>query len=147
MKICRLFDSYRDGELDAARRREFERHLPDCRSCRLSLSLLSNIASALNRTEPALSPDLPERIASQAFQSRAPWDTGILACVQPKPVWLVFAVAFAILILLIVFPSSQGIDLYTEYEALYGESLWGKNVQLQSDNELLRWLEQQAGAQ
>jgi anti-sigma factor RsiW len=145
MKICNLFDSYRDGELDAGQRRAFEAHLPACDRCRLTLSLLDNLSESLSR-EPGLPGGLPERIAARAFQENASWDSGVTLWLRPKPAWLAFAIALVLLTVIVLSPTTtrQG-DLYSEYETVYKESIG--SFQLHTDDELMRWLERRGGTQ
>ena len=40
MRTCKVFDKYRDGELNSVERREFEKHLAVCEDCGTKTALL-----------------------------------------------------------------------------------------------------------
>jgi anti-sigma factor RsiW len=101
---------YSDGELDAVRAAEFERHLEHCDECRLSLQATQALGNRLSRNDlyERSSPELRQRIEKQLgldrLESKAPSRTGSFR-------WLLvpaFAVALvAILAVLVRFPGQQ----------------------------------------
>ena len=140
MSTCDLFDSYRDGELEGARRIEFERHLGTCQRCTLSQALLNNLAAAVSHGEPPMPAGLAAQIAARAFRRREAWYTCVVDFVRPKLAWSALAVVSLVLFLLALFPNrAQHEDLGTEYQSLYQQSL--EKQAIRTDNDLLGWLE------
>ena len=85
---------YLDGELDASRSAEFERHLEDCRDCAKALEVEESLRSALQRSS------LCERApASLRKKIRADLDAATAAPVAQRiPAWRWMAVAASILL-------------------------------------------------
>jgi mycothiol system anti-sigma-R factor len=87
---------YLDGELDAARAAEFERHLETCRECNAALSVGESLRSALQHS------GLYERAPESLHQKiRADLKAANVAEIAPRtapPAWRWLAVAAAILL-------------------------------------------------
>ncbi len=146
MRACILLDRYRDGELDASSREQFESHLKDCSECRSKIFLLNNLVCALRQVQPALSPTLPERVSRIAFGRTSSWDALVISWLRPAPTWaaLILAILISAYTWLIPTPGRQ--DVYGEYEALVNESFSsspGVSGPTRNDDDLIRWLEQE----
>jgi hypothetical protein len=145
MRICKLFDKYRDGEVDAVERSEFESHLAICDDCRTKISLLNNLAHILRQEElPPL--DLADRIAQRAFRQGYSWDALIISWLRPGPALATLAVMLVLFSFLWLMPGSRQI-VYSEYEKLMEEvdaiNLEASALQIHNDSELVMWLEQE----
>ncbi len=140
MNMCKLLDSYRDGELAPRQRSEFELHLRSCPRCRLAQSLLNNIVSSIRAGEPVLPCGLAERIASRAFQQKSTWESYIISWLRPKPVWAAVALSVLILSGVLAWPGrTESNEMYSLYE-----SLWRKSTEgyfLQTEDEFMRWVQ------
>ncbi len=146
MRTCKVFDRYRDGELDAAERKEFERHLASCRECREKAALLNNMVGALRREE--VRPlDLAERIARRAFSTNASWDALVASYLRPGPAFAFLTLLLVLFSFLWVLPQNRSIDAYTEYQQLMDEaeaiSLDASITEINNDSELILWLERE----
>jgi hypothetical protein len=140
-----LFDKYRDGELVAAERSEFEAHLAICRDCRTKEALLDRVVS-LVRSEEVRPLDMADRVARLAFQRANSWDAEIISWLRPGP-------AMAAVTLLLVLCSSLWVisnnrqTIYPEYEKLMDEvdsvNLGSRLSQVRNDNRLVIWQEQE----
>jgi hypothetical protein len=153
MRICNLFDRYRDGELGPAEQSEFQSHLTVCEDCRGKMSLLNNLVHVLKQEE--IRPmDLANRIAQRAFQEQESWSALVVSWLRPGPTWVA---ALGMMIVLFSFlwlkPIGQKPDFYSEYEKLMSET---ESVNLSSstsisqartDSELVLWLEQEGKSQ
>jgi len=149
MRTCDLFDKYRDGELVAAERSEFEAHLAICRDCRTKEVLLDRVAF-LVRSEEVRPLDLADRVARLTFQRANSWDAEIISWLRPGP-------AMAAVTLLLILCSSLWVisnsrqAIYPEYEKLMDEvdsvSLGSRLSQVRNDDRLVIWQEQEGNSQ
>ena len=145
MRTCNLFDKYRDGELDAVARSEFESHLAACQDCRTKMSLLNNLVQILKQEE-IRPPDLAAQIARRAFQPNNSWDALVISWLRPGPALAALTLVLALFSFLWLMPGSQRVDTFSEYEALMDEtdSVIAPAVsQVSNDSELVLWLEQE----
>jgi anti-sigma factor RsiW len=150
MRTCNAFDKYRDGELNAADRKEFERHLDSCRECREKASLLNNVVRVLKQEE--IRPlDLADRVARQAFSSRPSWDSLVASYLRPGPAFAFLTLMLVLFSFLWIMPQNQSISAYTEYQQLLDEaeviSLDASISKVNNDSELVLWLEQEGHSQ
>jgi hypothetical protein len=153
MRICDLFDKYRDGELESAEQSEFQSHLATCENCRTKTSLLNNLVHIL-RQEESQPMDLANQIAQQAFLKRESWAALVVTWLRPVPAW---AAAFSMMLVLFSFlwfmPGKQNLDFYSEYEKLMSETesinlVTNTSIsQVRSDSELVLWLEREGKSQ
>lgn len=150
MRICEWFDQYRDGELGPAERGRFESHLDTCEDCRMKTSLLNHVV-LLIRGEEMRPVDVADRVARRAFLKGSNWASDVISLIRPLP-------ALAALVLAAIFISSLWMisgngeaNVYAEYEQLIeetnAESFSARVSQIQSDMEILDWLEQGENAQ
>jgi hypothetical protein len=150
MRTCNVFDKYRDGELDAAGRKEFEQHLASCRECREKASLLNNIVGVL-RQEEVRPLDLADRIARQAFKTRTSWDSLVAAYLRPGPAFAFLTLMLILFSFLWIMPQNRSINAYTEYQQLIDEAeainLDASAYKVNNDSELVLWLEQEGYSQ
>ena len=89
-----LLHAYLDGELDAVRAAEFERHLEDCRECTETLGAAESLRSYLQRAQlyETARPELRRRIRSEIRLPVAPRNSPAISA------WRWAAVAAAILL-------------------------------------------------
>jgi len=144
MRACEWFDRYRDGELSAAHREQFEAHLAGCSDCRARIALLDNVVCALRLNPNPVPPGLPERIARRAFERRRPWDALVVSWLRPAPVLITLVVALFVFSSLWVVPGSRKSETAGEYEVLVNES-YGLNAAGSAGqaDDMLAWLEQE----
>src|SRR5215470_11241874 len=93
-----LLHPYLDGELDAPRAAEFERHLEGCASCVHALEAQESLRSSIQRAnlyEP-LPAGLENKIRRQLRESSAPAS----ASAWKFPLWQWFAAAAALILVL-----------------------------------------------
>ena len=151
MKTCNLFDKFRDGELSQTERREFEAHLAECADCGAKMSLLNNIAVILKRDPAVLTVDLSGRIARNAFHPNKTWDSLVIGWLRLGPAFVALSLIALLFTALWLVPGYQPINAYSEYEMLMDEAnatnLNASISQIQSDTELILWLEQEAKSQ
>lgn len=150
MRACEWFDQYRDGELSATQREQFETHLAGCSDCRARTTFLDNVVHAL-RLGPADVPlGFPERIVRRAFDQPKSWDVMVVSWLRPAPALIALVVTLFIFSSLWLIPSFRQTESYGEYEALVNESYslspGGSADQIHSDEDLINWLEQEGGA-
>jgi mycothiol system anti-sigma-R factor len=95
---CTILHAYVDGELDAARAAEFERHLENCRDCTATLGAAESLRSSLQRAQlyETAPVGLREKIGAEikTVSSPRPWWRG--------PGWRWAAVAAGILIVVVI---------------------------------------------
>lgn len=95
---CTLLDAYVDGELDASRAAEFERHLEGCRECAVTLGAAESLRSSLQRAQ--LYETAPVALRNKIIAEIKPAST---STVRVSPVlWRWAAVAAGILIVAVV---------------------------------------------
>jgi anti-sigma factor RsiW len=145
MSICNDFDRFRDGELAASERSEFESHLAVCQDCRMKMALLNNLVSVL-KSEEVRSMDLADQIARRAFQQDSSWSALIVSWMRPGPVLATLALLFALFSFLLIIPANRQVSAYSEYEKLMSEADAANLVsatQIYNDSELRLWLSQE----
>ncbi len=144
MRACEWFNRYRDGELSAAHREQFEAHLSGCPACRARMALLDNMVHALRLNPAPVPPGLPERIARRAFERPKPWDSLVISWLRPAPVLITLVVALFVFSSLWVVPGSRKTETAGEYEVLVNES-YSLNTARSSgpSDDMLTWLEQE----
>jgi anti-sigma factor (TIGR02949 family) len=89
-----LLHAYLDGELDAARAAEFERHLEDCRECTDTLGVAESLRSSLQRAQlyEVAPPAVRRKVRGEFHLAAAPESRSALAA------WRLAAVAATILL-------------------------------------------------
>ncbi len=148
MRTCDLFDKYRDGELESAKRSEFESHLSACEDCRTKISLLNNLVQAL-KLEEIQPQDIADRIARQAFLKNKSWDVIVLSWLRPGPVLAALSLALALFSFLWLLPGNGQVSAYSEYQRLMDEadSINQKATQIGTESALGIWLQQEGNSQ
>lgn len=146
MRLCDLFDKYRDRELDRVEKEDFEAHLAECADCRAKMSLLDNLAFILKQ-DPAIMPvDLSRQIAGKAFHQKKTWDALVIGWLRPGPAFAALALVCALFSALWIVPNYQPTSAYSEYERLMDEaaaiSLDNSILQIQKDTDLFSLMEQ-----
>ena len=134
-KYCKLINQYRDGELDAAKRAEFEAHMAGCDRCHETLALLNNLVHILKPAAPEAPPAFSERVARLAFERGRTWDCMVVSWLRPAPAWA--ALAFCLLLTSIMWISpliTQSVDLRSEYEALTSMSTTTAAPQIETED-------------
>ena len=144
MRICDWFDKYRDDELDAEERDQFEKHMITCKDCAENLAILNNFVHALTSRELQIPAALPERIARGAFQKSGSWDFLITSWIKPAPAWYAFALLLLVFSILWAFPGIYGTTAYSDYETLMMQSnpeyTSIGSAQSLSDDDMANWL-------
>ena len=152
VRMCDLFDKYRDGELDAVRRGSFEMHLASCDECRAKKSLLDQVVYFI-KSEEVRPLDLADRIARKAFETSGSWSSAVISWLRPAPALAVLALMIALCSSLWMISSGNGMgnNTYSTFETLIKEADAGDlNAfvsRVHSDNELVLWLEQEGNSQ
>lgn len=151
MRICDLFDRYRDNELDSSEKNRFEFHLRDCEDCRLKMSLLNNVSYALRHGDVPVPGDLAGQIARQAFRKERAWYDLVVSWLHPIPLLATLAVMLVLASLLQLVPDYRRVNNYSEYETLMNEAdalnLKASNLPVQNDNEFEAWLVHEGNSQ
>jgi hypothetical protein len=151
MRLCNLFDKYRDGELSRIERRDFEAHLIECDGCRAKMSFLDNLAFVLKQDRAVMPVDLSARIAYKAFHRHETWDALVIGWLRPGPAFAALALVCALFSALWFIPNYQPTNAYSEYEMLIDEAnaIYQETgiSQIQSHADLIVWLEQEARSQ
>jgi len=150
MRTCKVFDKYRDGELNSAERNEFESHLAVCEDCRTKTSLLNNIVHVLKQEE--INPvDRADLIARQAFRSGSSWDALVVSWLRPGQALAALTLVLVLFSFLWIMPENQKINAYSVYEQLMTETdevLLGMSASTnRNDSEHLLWLKQEGQSQ
>jgi len=150
MSNCDLFDRYRDKEMNAAERSDFESHLTACGSCREKMALLDNVVRIIRQEE--LQPvDLAERISEQAFRRGRSWDALVLSWLRPGQALAALALALVFISFIWLAPGYRQADTLTEYEELMRQAdaiLAGTGLsQAGNDSEFMVWLQQEGNPQ
>jgi|GEM_PF-721452 len=146
-RVCTLIGKYRDKELNAAERSEFESHLAACEYCRTTMSLLNNVAS-LMRAEEVQPLDMANRIVRQAFRKELSWDSEIISWLRPGPALAALTLMLVLFSFLFMMPGNMRVSTYSEYDKLMDEAaetsdLGVSSPQAQNGSELVFWLEQE----
>jgi hypothetical protein len=146
MKTCRLFDKYRDGELDDTARIEYERHLRSCEDCGLRMTLLNNLVHVMKKEE--IRPrDLSAEIARRAFQPGKSWDALIVSLLRPAPALAALALFVVLCSTLWVVSEKWQRNTVYEYQKLMDEAdaigVETRVSDVRTDSELVIWLEQE----
>ncbi len=151
MRICSLFDEYRDGELNSIERRQFESHLAVCEDCRIKMSLLNNLVCILKRDETEMPAGLAVRIVQKAFRKTISWDALVVSWIQPRPALAALALVLALFSFLWLVSDYEHVNAYSEYETLMQEAdamnLEMSFSDVRNDSELVIWLEQEGSSQ
>ena len=146
MRTCNRFDNYRDKEMDAAQRREFEVHRTVCEDCRAKETLLDNLVRILKR-ESLPMPDLAGRIAYQAFQQGSSWDTLVISWLRPGLAFAALTLVLVLFSFVWLLPGNGTISAYSEYKTLMDEAdtinLEERMSQVETNSDLVIWLEQE----
>jgi anti-sigma factor RsiW len=122
MRTCDWIDKYRDDELDADERDQFEKHMITCKDCAENVAILNNFVHALTSQELQIPAALPERVARRAFQKSGSWDFLITSWIRPAPAWYALALLLIAFSILWAFPSISSTSAYTDYETLIMET-------------------------
>jgi anti-sigma factor RsiW len=150
MRVCEWFDQYRDEDLNAAQREQFEAHLTGCPVCRARMALLDNVVCALRQSSADAPLGFSERIARRAFNQRKSWDLMVVSWLRPAPALIALIVTLFIFSSLWLIPGFRQTETVGEYEAVvnesYGVSPISSSGQIHSDDDLLNLLEQEGGA-
>ena len=146
MRPCNRFDDYRDKEMDAAGRREYEAHLAVCEECRAKKALLDNLVHVLKQEELPM-PDLAGRIAHRAFQQSNDWDALVVSWLRPGPAFAALALVLILFSFVWLQPGNGSISAYSEYKNLMDEAdavnLETRMEQIETDSDLVVWIEQE----
>ncbi len=146
MRICKLFDKYRDGELSPAEGTQYESHLAACEDCRLRMSLLNNLVHIM-KAEEIRPLDMADRIAQRAFERSHSWDFEVLTWLRPGPALAAVTLAIALFSSLWVVSRNQQAVASSEYEKLMNaaDALTSSTrvSQTNNDSELALWLDQE----
>jgi anti-sigma factor RsiW len=150
MRICDLFDKYRDGEMKASEQKEFQAHLLTCEDCRAKTVLLNNLVQVLKQEE--IRPlDMADQIARQAFQKDKSWDALVVSWLRPGPVLAALSLVMVLLSFLWLLPGKGQVSAYSEYEKLMDEadsiSQKADLPQVSSESALGIWLQQEGSSQ
>ncbi|MBN2243607.1 MAG: zf-HC2 domain-containing protein [Acidobacteria bacterium] len=152
MRLCDLFDKYRDGELSGTESRDFKAHLDQCADCRTKMSLLDNLAFILKR-DPAVMPvDLSRRIAQKAFRRNETWDALVIGWLRPGPAFAALALVCILFSALWLVPDYLApASASSEYEKLLDRAerivMDNSIVQIQNDAELIALMEREVQSQ
>ena len=150
MKTCKLFDKYRDKELDDTERSRFEAHLAACDECRTKMARLNNLVSVLNR-DRIRQIDLSEQIARKAFEEGRSWDILVVSWLRPGPAFAALALMFVLFSFLWLAPNFRGVNSYSEYEKLMDEAdavnIESSIADIRNDSDLVIWLQQGGDSQ
>jgi hypothetical protein len=120
MRVCDLFDGYRDGELESQEVAAFQNHLAACEDCGLKMSLLNNLVLVL-RHEESRPVDLAAQIAREAFSKPGSWSSMVVSWLRPGPAWAVLSLLLIFFSFLYLMPGRRTFDIYAEYENLMDE--------------------------
>ncbi len=150
MRSCGLFDRFRDGELSASQRQQFEAHLSGCPGCVERMRLLDNIVRALRSSPSEVPLGLSERIAREAFHRPQAWESMVVSWLKPVPALIVLTVMVFLFSSFWLKGGLNRIESYGEFEALLNETysvIPGSGVgQVHTDDDLIGLLEQEGGA-
>ena len=145
MRTCKLFDRYRDGELNSAERSAYESHLASCEDCRARMSLLNNLVQII-RAEDVQPLDTADRIARRAFERGHSWDVEVISWLRPGPALAALTLMLALFSSLWIFMGNRQVIAYSEYEKLMEEATAmnsGTLTPARNASELFLWLEQE----
>ncbi len=149
MKTCKLFDRYRDKELEAADRSRFEAHLTACDECRTKMARLNNLVYALSQDRvPQI--DLSQQIARKAFAQGRSWDFLVISWLRPGTAFATLALIFVLFSFFWLAPNIRRVNTSSEYEKLMDEadaaSIGSRVSELHSDSELVIWLQEEGNS-
>jgi anti-sigma factor RsiW len=122
MRICDWFDKYRDDELDAKERDQFEKHMITCKDCAENMAILNNFVHTLTSQELRMPAAMPERIARRAFQKSGSWDFLITSWIRPAPAWYALALLLIAFSFFWAFPGITRTNGSSDYETLMMET-------------------------
>jgi hypothetical protein len=147
MKICALFDKYRDGELGRDEKEKFHVHLQGCADCQVKMVFLDNLTLVLKK-DPVMMTDLSGKIAKKAFRQNRTWDTVLIGWLRPGPAFAALSLLCLLFSTLWIIPNYKPTNAFSEYERLLDEAnaanLDSNISRIQSDAELVVWMEQEA---
>lgn len=150
MRICDLFDKYRDEELGTAERSEFESHMDSCENCRMKKALLDHVVF-LVRNEEVSSVDMADMIARRAFSQAGTWASDVISWLRPLPAVAALTLTLVLLSSLWMLSGNGKVSLYSQYEQLLeeanGENLGARLSQTGNDDIMVDWLEQEGDSQ
>ena len=150
MRICKMFDRYRDNELGPAERSQFESHLAACEDCRARISLLNNLVRVM-KAEEVRPVDIADRIAQRAFERGHSWDFEVLTWLRPGPALAALTLMIALFSSLWIISRDQQVTSYSEYQKLMEEadavSISTRMSEVRNDNTLALWIEQEGNSQ
>lgn len=92
-----LLHAYLDGELDALRAAEFERHLETCATCTAALAAAESLRAGLQRAQ--LYESAPEKLHEKLRLEFRPAEKAKQPHIAPVPLWRWFAVAAALVLI------------------------------------------------
>ena len=149
MQTCNLFDRYRDDELSADERNEFELHCAVCERCRTKMALLNNLVCVLKQNEAQMPMvDLAAKIAERAFRQTRSWDALVVSWIKLGPALAALALVLVLFTFLWLGPNYQPINAFSEYETLMEEAdainLEMSVSEVRNDSELVIWLAQES---
>ncbi len=150
MKICDLFDKYRDEELSVTERSEFESHLSACTECRMRKSLLDHVVFLI-RSEEVRPVDLADQIARRAFTRGNSWASGVISWLRPLPAMAARTLVLILFSSLWMISGNGKVSTYSEYEQFIEEAS-AENLSTGlstagSENAITDWLEQEGTSQ
>jgi hypothetical protein len=150
MRICDQFDKYRDSELKADQRREFESHVAQCEDCRAGQLLLDNVIYLI-KSEEVRPLDLADQIARRAFQQSNSWASAVISWLRPVPALAALALTLVFFSSLWMISGKGYVNAYSEYETLMEEADTGDLnsflSKVHTDSELVLWIEQEGNLQ
>ena len=151
MGTCDLFDKYRDGEVNAAERKQYELHLAACTDCRAKATFINNLSYVLRQQPAQVRTDLSVQIARRAFQQNKSWDSLVIGWLRPASALAVLALVFLLSSIVWFVRDYSSLNAFSEYETLMKEAdavnLDSTVSQIHSDSELVLWLEGQGYSQ
>ena len=150
MKICKLFDKYRDKELEEADRSRFEAHLAACDECRTKMTRIDNLVYVLNQ-DAVPQVDLSQQIARKAFEEGRSWDFLVVSWLRPGTALATLALMFVLFSFAWLAPNLRRVvNTNSEYEKLMEEadaaSIGSRVSELRSDSDLVIWLQEEGNS-
>lgn len=108
-----LIHAYVDGELDAAKAREVERHLDECRDCAALKRQIDDMRATVRRHAPYhFAPErMHDRIEQAEFEPRTPWYRNVWAGAAGGAAATALAASLAFLLFLPVAPDALVVDV------------------------------------
>jgi len=144
MRICNLFDKYRDSEVSDSESVQFIAHLANCDDCRTRMSLLNNLVTLI-RADEVRPHDIADRVAREAFRRAHSWDYEVISWLRPAPAVAALTLVLVLLSSFWMISNNQQVSAYSEYQTLMDEAdsiNLDNHEQAGTDSELVIWLEQ-----